>query len=209
MRIRAAYSAVTLAEYFQDEGYKVNLMIDSITRLARAQREIGLAIGEPPTTGGYPPSVFALLPQILERAGKIKQGSITGFYTILLEGEDFDDPVSDNIRGVLDGHIYLSRDLANAGHYPAVDVLGSISRLSMDLLTKKQLVSVRRFKELYASYKKQESLILVGAYQQGSDPLVDEAIVKIHRINQFLQQDIEEKNSFEETMQKLEEILLK
>lgn len=204
MRIRGAYTATTIAEYFRDQGYTVNLMLDSITRFSRAQREVGLASGEPPSSSGYPPSVFSTLPRLLERAGTSHAGTITGFYTVLVEGDDFNEPITDTVRGIIDGHILLKRELADKAHYPAIDILGSISRLFTDIVDMKtHRKPVMTLKELYAIYRENEDLINIGAYQKGSDPKIDLAIKKYKEITDFLKQEIEEKIDFPHTVQSL------
>ncbi len=205
-RIRGAYTATAIAEYFRDQGKSVMLMFDSVTRFAKAQREIGLAIGEPPAQRGYTPSVFETLPKLLERTGTNQEGSITGFYTVLVDGDDMDEPIADTVRGILDGHIILSRNLAQSRHYPAIDVLASISRLANRVSgaeTKKPCDYVRR---LMAVYAEQEDLITVGAYQKGSNPAVDEAIAMHDAINEFLEQEELEKITIEDTMRRLGEL---
>lgn len=194
-RINAAFTATTIAEYFRDQGQDVLLMMDSVTRFAMAQREIGLAIGEPPATRGYTPSVFALLPQLLERAGSAKRGSITGLYTVLVEGDDMNEPISDAVRGILDGHVMLSRELAHRNHYPAIDILGSISRLTGDLLDREHSDAGGRVRETLATYRAREDLISIGAYAIGSDPKVDYAIAKKPEIDNFLRQRVDEPSS--------------
>lgn len=189
LRIRAALVATAIAEDFRAHGKDVLLMVDSVTRVATAWREIGLAIGEPPTTKGYPPSVFAQLPRLLERAGTNEVGTITGVYTVLVEGDDFNEPVADAARSILDGHIVLTRDLANAGHFPAVDVLQSVSRLRDRVLPERQQVVVRELQQLTAAYREKEDLISVGAYQEGTDPILDQAIRMRGPIGDFLRQD--------------------
>jgi flagellum-specific ATP synthase len=195
-----------VAEYFRDQGLDVMLLFDSVTRFARAQREIGLAIGEPPATRGYTPSVFDSMPKLLERCGTSDKGTVTGFYTILVDGDDMDEPVSDTVRGILDGHIVLSRHLAEAYHYPAVDVLGSISRLAPYVtgpVTQKAAGYIRR---LIAVYNEAEDLINVGAYHTGTNPAIDEAIAKKPAIDAFLIQTVDEKSSIVETLQVMGEI---
>lgn len=204
VRIKAAAVATTIAEYFRDEGADVLLMMDSVTRLAMAQREVGLAIGEPPATRGYTPSVFAMLPRLLERAGTSPRGSITGIYTVLVEGDDMNEPVADAVRGILDGHIVLTRELAHRGHYPAVDVLQSVSRLTGSLLTPEQRASGERLRELMAAYRKAEDLIAIGAYVPGSDPLIDEARAKMDAINAFLRQRVEEPHDRDDALERLQ-----
>jgi flagellum-specific ATP synthase len=207
VRVKAALMATTIAEYFRDRGLDVLLMMDSLTRVAMAQREIGLAIGEPPTTKGYTPSVFALMPRLLERAGNSEFGSITGLYTVLVEGGDMDEPVSDAARSILDGHIVLSRDIATKGHYPAIDVLGSVSRVRNEVISKEHRQIITQILELMAVYRESEDLINIGAYKKGSNPRIDRAIEKIDLINTFLRQQVEESSTFEQTLEKLKEIL--
>lgn len=206
VRVKAAHVTTAIAEYFRDQGLDVLLMMDSITRVAMALREVGLAVGEPPATRGYPPSVFAELPKLLERTGNNYIGSITALYTVLVEGDDFNEPVSDTARGILDGHISLSRDLAARNHYPAVDILESVSRVMPDIVDKTHLEAAGRIKSLLAAYREAEDLINIGAYQPGSNPVVDEAISKISSIRNYLKQGIEEKVEFEETCNSLLEI---
>ncbi|MGO9412239.1 MAG: FliI/YscN family ATPase [Spirochaetia bacterium] len=205
-RIRGAYVATAIAEYFRDTGKDVMLLFDSVTRFARAQREIGLAIGEPPANRGFTPSVFSLLPKLLERSGTSDKGSITGFYTILVEGDDIDDPVSDNVRGILDGHIVLTRKLASRNHYPAVDVLQSISRLAVQITGPRTREATGYIKRLMATYANAEDLISVGAYVKGSNPEIDESIEKMPAIDEFLRQRIEERVSLSETLKQAGEI---
>ncbi len=207
VRVKAALMATTIAEYFRDRGLDVLLMMDSLTRVAMAQREIGLAIGEPPTTKGYTPSVFALMPRLLERAGNSEYGSITGLYTVLVEGGDMDEPVSDAARSILDGHIVLSRDIATKGHYPAIDVLESVSRVRNEVISKEHRQVITQILELMAVYRESEDLINIGAYKKGSNPRIDRAIEKIDLINAFLRQQVEESSTFEQTLEKLKEIL--
>ena len=205
-RLRGAYVATAIAEYFRDQGLDVMLLFDSLTRFARAYREIGLASGEPPATRGYPPSMFDSMPKLLERSGTSEKGSITGFYTILVDGDDLDEPVSDTVRGILDGHIVLSRTLAQRFHYPAIDVLASISRLATKVSgseTKKAVGIVRR---LMADYAGAEDLINVGAYKIGTNPMIDEAIAKRESLEEFLVQAVEEKSPIHETLKALGEI---
>ncbi len=199
-RIRGAYVATAVAEYFRDRGKHVMLMFDSVTRFAKAQREIGLAIGEPPATRGYTPSVFETLPKLLERSGTSDRGSITGFYTVLVDGDDMDEPISDTVRGILDGHVILSRKLAQKYHYPAIDVLASVSRLSNRVAgeaTKKAAVFIRR---LMAVYDEAEDMINVGAYQKGSNPAIDEAIAHHVKIEEFLNQDVSDTAPLSKTL---------
>jgi flagellum-specific ATP synthase len=193
-RLRGAQYATAIAEWFRDRGQRVLLLMDSITRYAQAQREIALAIGEPPATKGYPPSVFAMLPALVERAGNDAEGrgSITAFYTVLTEGDDYrHDPIADASRAILDGHIVLSRDLAEAGHYPAIDIEASISRVMPAVVTREHLRAAQRFRQVYSAYRQQRDLIAVGAYQKGSDPQVDHAIAMWPRLRDFLQQEVD------------------
>jgi flagellum-specific ATP synthase len=195
VRVRAAMTATSVAEYFRDQGKNVLLMMDSITRFALAQREIGLAAGEPPTTRGYPPSVFALLPRLIERAGRSPRGSITALYSVLVEGDDVSEPVSDTVRGLLDGHIVLSRRLASQAHWPAIDVLESISRLFPDITPPEQQAAAQTIRELLAAYREHEDLISIGAYRSGANPTVDAAIAMREEIHRYLRQAIEERSS--------------
>jgi flagellum-specific ATP synthase len=203
-RIGAAFAATSIAEYFRDRGKNVLLMMDSVTRFAMAQREIGLAIGEPPATRGFTPSVFALLPRLLERAGTSDKGTITGLYTVLVEGDDMNEPIADAVRGILDGHVVLSRELAHRNHYPAIDVLASISRLQAELLTPEQVLAAGRLRETLAVYREREDLVSIGAYAIGSDPRVDYAIAKKPEIDAFLQQRIDERSTAPEARAQLE-----
>ncbi len=209
MRMHGAWLATTVAEYFRDQGLNVLLLMDSLTRFSQAQREIALAIGEPPATKGYPPSVFAKLPQLVERAGNNGKsgGSITAFYTVLAEGDDQNDPVVDAARAVLDGHIVLSRKIAESGHYPAIDIEASISRVMNDIASPAHQAAARRFRRLYSIYQQNQDLITVGAYQRGSDPEVDEAIDYHPLLQQFLQQNSGDAVSFESSLQTLLQIL--
>jgi flagellum-specific ATP synthase len=204
IRMRAAYVATTISEYFRDQGKDVLLMLDSLTRFAMAQREIGLSIGEPPTTKGYTPSVFSLLPKLLERSGlDAGKGSVTGLYTILVEGDDFNEPIADAARSILDGHISLTRELANKNHYPAIDILQSISRVMIDVVDEEQKKKANELQNILATYKKAEDLINIGAYVQGSNPDIDYAIAMIARVNVFLQQGIDEQVDFLTTKKQL------
>ncbi len=205
VRIKAALTATAIAEYFRDKGKSVLLMMDSVTRLAQAQREVGLAIGEPPATRGYTPSVFAMLPRLLERAGTASQGdgSITGIYTVLVDGDDMNEPIADAVRGTLDGHVVLSRELAHRGHYPAIDVLQSVSRVMPQIVPPEQLKSAGMLRELLAAYRDAEDLIRIGAYVDGSDPRVDRARAKISTIEAFLRQTVNESCSYFETLKTL------
>jgi flagellum-specific ATP synthase len=205
IRTRGAFAATAIAEYFRDQGCRVNLMMDSVTRFAMAQREIGLALGEPPTTKGYTPSVFTLLPKLLERAGTSDgRGSITGLYTVLVEGDDTNEPIADAVRSILDGHINLTRELASQNHYPAIDVLSSISRVMDDVVGARQKRTSGRLKEALATFRKAEDLINIGAYVAGSNPKIDHAIRMIDGINRYLRQDIGEAVSFERSVEELE-----
>ena len=197
IRVKAAMATTAIAEYFRDCGNEVMLLMDSLTRVAMAQREIGLAVGEPPTTKGYTPSVFALLPRLLERAGTDPLASITALYSVLVESDDLTDPVADAARSVLDGHIVLSRDIANRGHYPAVDILQSVSRLRREVTDSEQIQLVQRIVEILSVYKDSEDLINIGAYSPGSNPRIDHAIANIDRITNYLIQDGNTKSDFE------------
>ncbi|MEG1256017.1 flagellar protein export ATPase FliI [Clostridium sp.] len=199
VRLKGAFTATAIAEYFRDKGLKVVLMMDSVTRFAMAQREIGLAIGEPPASKGYTPSVFAMLPKLLERSGMSDKGSITAFYTVLVDGDDFNEPIADAVRGILDGHIVLSRDLATKNHYPAIDVLKSISRLMPEIGEDEHKKAASIARDLMASYKEAEDLINLGAYVKGSNEKIDMSINYIADINKFLTQGIEESSEFNET----------
>ena len=210
VRVRGAFVATAIAEFFRDQGLHVNLMMDSVTRFAMAQREIGLALGEPPTTKGYTPSVFTMLPKLLERAGTSDHnGTITGLYTVLVEGDDMNEPIADAVRSILDGHVVLTRELANQNHYPAIDVLKSISRVMEDIASLQHKYSAGRFKELLATYRKAEDLINIGAYVAGSNPKIDKAISAIDQINAYLKQDMRENINFEASLQQLEAIMNK
>lgn len=202
-RLTAPWVAVTIAEHFRDQGKNVLLVVDSITRFAHAAREVGLAAGEPPTVRGYPPSFFALVPQLLERMGRTLDGSITGLLTVLTDGDDDDDPVADALRGLLDGHIHLSRDLAQTGHFPAVDVLSSLSRLMPKLVTPEHQLHARRLRELLGAYREGRDLVDVGAYQRGMNPLLDEALERMPAIDALLRQDVNDPTPFEETVEVL------
>jgi flagellum-specific ATP synthase len=206
-RVKAAFVAVTIAEYFRDKGKDVLFMMDSLTRFAQAQREIGLAAGEPPTTKGYCPSVFSLMPRLIERLGCAETGSITGILTVLVENDDLTDPVADSARSLLDGHIVLSRKLAERGHYPAVDILQSVSRLMPAIVTKEHLLAAQRLREIYAIYMDAEDLINIGAFSSGSNRRIDGAVALIDRINNFLVQAIRERSSFVETVERLTAII--
>lgn len=203
IRIKAGFMATTIAEYFRDQGLNVMLLMDSVTRLAMSQREVGLAIGEPPTTKGYTPSVFAMLPKLLERAGNSHCGSITGLYTVLVEGDDMNEPVADAVRSILDGHIVLSRKLASAGHYPAVDVLESISRVMTAITTSQHQLAAHRLLEMMANYREAEDLINIGAYVKGSNSKIDEAVSMIGLIRTFLKQGALDKQDFHQSIEQL------
>lgn len=207
VRIKGALTATAIAEYFRDQGLDVMLMMDSVTRIALAQREVGLAIGEPPATRGYTPSVFAFLPRLLERSGTARKGSITALYTVLVEGDDMNEPVADAVRGILDGHITLSRALAHENHYPAIDILASVSRLMIDLVSEEHREAAARFRELLAVYKTNEDLINIGAYAAGSNPRIDQAIRVYPVFKDFLCQKVDEKTTFDETKQALLELM--
>ena len=206
VRIRAAFAATAAAEYFQKQGKNVLLMMDSVTRFAMAQREVGLAAGEPPSTKGYTPSVFSLLPRLLERAGKFDDGSITAFYTVLVEGDDMNDPIADSVRSILDGHIVLDRELASRGHFPSIDVLSSNSRLMTQTASPEHQNSANEIRDLLATYKKAEDLIQIGAYKQGSNPRIDTAVSRFDDINAFLKQRSEEPSGFQVTRDQLIEL---
>jgi len=203
LRLNAAYVGTAIAEYFRAQGKNVILMMDSVTRYARALREIGLAAGEPPARAGYTPSVFATLPRLLERSGNSDVGSITAFYTILVAGDDMNEPVADEVRSILDGHIILSSDLARQYHYPAIDVLSSVSRVISQIVDKEHLQLIGKVREVLANYKKNELLIRIGEYKPGSDKNADFAIKYIEKVNRFLKQQVDEISSYEETIQQL------
>ncbi len=203
LRVRAAFTATAVAEYFRDQGADVLLMMDSTTRMAMAQREIGLSAGEPPTTKGYPPSVFALLPKLLERSGRAARGSITGLYTVLVEGDDISEPISDAVRGILDGHLWLSRDLANKGHYPAVSVLESISRVMTDVADEEHLKAAATVRQVLAVWADIEDLVNVGAYSAGTNVEFDVAFKMKPAISEFLKQPMKERATWKETREGL------
>jgi flagellum-specific ATP synthase len=206
VRVKSAMIGTAIAEYFRDQGLNVLLLMDSLTRYAMAQREIGMAIGEPPVSRGYTPSVFAQLPRLLERSGNSDRGSITGLYTVLVDGDDMNEPVADTVRGILDGHIVLSRSLANRNHYPAIDVLASVSRLMPDIASDRHMDCAGFVKSRMATYRDAQDLISIGAYKQGSNPEIDEAIRIMPKINQLLTQPVKESIGFEETIGMLESI---
>lgn len=205
-RNKAAKTATAIAEYFRDQGKDVLLMMDSLTRFSMAQREIGLASGEPPVTRGYPPSVYSEMPKLLERAGRAAKGSITGLYTVLVDGDDFNEPITDTARSILDGHIMLSRKLVHKNHYPAIDVLQSISRCMSQITKKEHKNAAGMLKNVLATYNEAEDLINIGAYKSGSNPDIDNAIRMIREVNEFLKQDVEDKVSFDETIRILQEM---
>ncbi|MBT3182529.1 MAG: flagellar protein export ATPase FliI [Deltaproteobacteria bacterium] len=206
VRLKAAYVATAVAEYFRDRGKKVMLMMDSITRFARALREVGLAVGEPPARQGYTPSVFSTLPRLLERSGNSDKGSITAFYTILVAGDDMNEPIADETRSILDGHIILSRALAARGQYPAIDVSESVSRVMTSIIDEDHKDAAMKLREVVANYEKERDLILIGAYEEGSDPKVDYAIEKIDEVNNFLKQDVKDKIDADEAIELLKDI---
>jgi len=208
IRVRASFVATTIAEYFRDMGKNVLLLMDSVTRVAMAQRQIGLAMGEPPATKGYTPSVFAILPRLLERSGRSAHGSITGFYTVLVEGDDLSEPIADAMRGILDGHLWLSRDLANRGHYPAIDILESISRVMSDIADDEHLRAAREIIRLTAIYRDIEDLVNIGAYAPGTNPDFDLAVKMRPSINAFLQQPVQQGVSLTQALQSLRELEL-
>ena len=205
-RNKAAKTATAIAEYFRDQGKDVLLMMDSLTRFSMAQREIGLASGEPPVTRGYPPSVYSEMPKLLERAGRAQNGSITGLYTVLVDGDDFNEPITDPARSILDGHIMLNRKLAHKNHYPAIDILQSISRCMSQICEREHKQAAGKLKNVMATYTEAEDLINIGAYKQGSNPAIDFAIEKIEQVNEFLMQETDEKIAFEDEIQMLLEL---
>lgn len=206
LRLNAAYVGTAIAEYFRDQGKTVILMMDSVTRFARALREIGLAAGEPPARAGFTPSVFATLPKLLERSGNSDKGSITGFYTVLVAGDDMNEPVSDEVRSILDGHIILSNELARQYHYPAIDLLGSVSRIITSIVDKEHLQLIGKVREVLANYKKNELLIRIGEYKPGSDKDADFAIKYIDKVNMFLKQKVDEKCTFQDSLAQLKKL---
>lgn len=209
LRLRAGFVATAYAEYFRSKGKRVNLMLDSVTRMAMAQREIGLAVGEPPSTRGYTPSVFAMLPRLLERAGTCEgEGSITGFYTVLVEGDDMNEPIADAVRGILDGHIVLNRRLAGRGHFPSIDILESTSRVAKDILPEEAVQLAIRARDILATYKDTEDLITIGAYKPGQNPRVDEAVKRIDGLIGFLRQRSNEGAPMEETWRQFQQVLV-
>lgn len=207
MRLRGAYTATAICEYFRDLGFKVNLMMDSVTRIAMAQREIGLATGEPPTTKGYPPSVFSILPKLLERTGTNDKGSITAFYTVLVDGDDMNEPIADTVRGILDGHFVMDRKIAERGQYPAIDVLKSISRVMNQVVDQDHRVANNEIRALLARYEENRELITIGAYKYGTNKDIDRAIDYYPEITSFLKQDIYEYKTFDETIELMKSLL--
>jgi flagellum-specific ATP synthase len=203
VRIKGAMTATSIAEYFRDQGSDVMLMMDSVTRFAMAQREVGLTVGEPPATRGYTPSVFAMLPKLLERSGTGAQGSITGIYTVLVDGDDMNEPIADAVRSILDGHIVLSRNIAAQNHYPAIDVLASVSRVMTEIVKQEHLDAAKQLRSLMAVYHEAEDLVNIGAYVSGSNVNIDKAIERIDRVNEFLTQDVYEQIDINETISKL------
>jgi len=203
VRLSSAYTATAIAEWFRDKGKKVLLMMDSVTRFAMAQREVGLAVGEPPATKGYTPSCFALLPKLMERAGTSPKGTITAIYTVLVDGDDMSEPIADTVRGILDGHIVLSRKIAHRNIYPAVDVLASVSRVFTEVTSDEHKALAGKLREVLDMYKQNEDLINIGAYQRGNNPKVDYAISKIDAVQEFLRQGIFERNTFDEMLERL------
>jgi type III secretion protein N (ATPase) len=202
-RLKAAYTSTAIAEYFRDQGKSVLLMMDSVTRFGRAQREIGLAAGEPPTRRGFPPSVFSELPKLMERAGNSDKGSITALYTVLVEGDDMTEPIADETRSILDGHIILSRKLASRNHYPAIDVQASVSRVMNSIVSKEHKKAAQRLRQILAKFAEVELLVQIGEYKKGSDKEADEALAHIDKVNNFLKQGLGEKSTFEETLEAL------
>lgn len=206
LRVKCALVATTIAEYFRDKGNDVLLMMDSLTRFAMAQREIGLATGEPPVARGYTPSIYSELPKLLERSGNFNKGSITGIYTVLVEGDDTNEPIADTVRGIVDGHIVLTRKLANSNHFPAIDVNASISRLMNDIVSKEHNKSAKKLRDILSLYYENYDLISIGAYKKGTNLQLDEAISRIEQVNDFLKQEINENFTFEETLNIMEKI---
>lgn len=207
MRIKGAYTATAISEYFRDLGFSVNLMMDSVTRVAMAQREIGLAVGEPPTTKGYTPSVFAMLPKLLERTGANEHGSITAFYTVLVDGDDMNEPIADAVRGILDGHFVLERRLAEAGQYPAINVLKSVSRLMNTIVDDTHRENANKIRDLMATYEENSELIQIGAYKHGSNQKIDESIAFQPQIISFLKQGVNERETYKDTIEKMDQLL--
>ncbi|WP_461211046.1 type III secretion system ATPase SctN [Desulfocurvus sp. DL9XJH121] len=206
-RLKAAYVATAIAEYFRSQGKRVLMLMDSVTRFGRALREIGLAAGEPPTRRGFPPSVFSSLPKLMERAGNSDKGSITALYTVLVEGDDMTEPIADETRSILDGHIVLSRKLAAANHYPAIDVQASVSRVMNSIVSKEHKDAAQRVRQVLAKYSELEILVQIGEYEKGSDKDADDALARIDAVNRFLRQGLDERSSFEETVKALEDVV--
>jgi type III secretion protein N (ATPase) len=206
-RLKAAYIATAIAEYFRDQGKKVLLLMDSVTRFGRALREIGLAAGEPPTRRGFPPSVFSSLPLLMERAGNSDKGSITALYTVLVEGDDMTEPIADETRSILDGHIILSRKLASSGHYPAIDILASVSRVMNAIVDKDHKDMAGSLRKILAKYAEMELLVQIGEYKKGADAEADDALERIGKVNGFLRQDTDERSSFAQTMEAMRSVL--
>ncbi|GAB4072512.1 flagellar protein export ATPase FliI [Barrientosiimonas marina] len=207
MRVKGAYTATAISEYFRDQGYKVNLLMDSVTRVAMAQREIGLATGEPPTTKGYTPSVFSTLPKLLERTGTSSQGSITAFYTVLVDGDDMNEPIADSVRGILDGHFILDRNLAEQGQFPAISILQSISRVMTSIVTKEHLDAAQQIKELIAAYEENRELIQIGAYKRGTNQAIDRAITYHPKIQAYLKQGTDDYYAMDESISQMQTLL--
>ena len=203
LRLKCAMAATSVAEYFRDQGKDVLLMMDNLTRFAMAQREIGLASGEPPVARGYTPSMYTAMPKLLERTGNFEKGSITGIYAVLVEGDDTNEPISDTVRGIIDGHIILSRKIAARNHYPAIDVLGSVSRLMNDIVPREQVDAANRMRNLMAVHESNYDLISIGAYKKGANPALDKAIAKIDGVNSFLQQEVGEKFEYDDTISQM------
>ncbi|WP_163971223.1 flagellar protein export ATPase FliI [Oceanobacillus halotolerans] len=208
MRIKGAYTATAISEYFRDLGFQVNLMMDSVTRVAMAQREVGLATGEPPTTKGYTPSVFATLPKLLERTGTSDTGTITAFYTVLVDGDDMNEPIADTVRGILDGHFVLDRKLAEQGQFPAINILKSISRVMNHIATKEHLDASQQLRTLLATYEENSELIQIGAYKRGTDQTIDKAIMYYPKIQDFLKQGIHDYHTLQESIEQMQQLLL-
>ena len=207
VRLKSAMVGTAIAEYFRDQGYKVLLLMDSLTRFAMAQREIGMAAGEPPVSRGFPPSVYSILPKLLERTGTSDKGSITGLYTVLVEGDDMNEPVADTVRGILDGHIVLSRAIANGNHYPPIDILGSVSRVMPDIVDPEQIKAAGIMRNMISVYREAEDLINIGAYQKGANPEIDKAVYLHGPIQNFLKQGMAQSFSYEETLQTMRQII--
>ena len=207
VRMKGAYTGTAVAEYFRDQGYDVFLMMDSVTRFAMAQREIGLAVGEPPATKGYTPSVFAKMPKLLERAGTAPVGSITAIYTVLVDGDDMNEPIADNVRSILDGHIVLSRKIAHENRYPAIDILQSVSRLFTSITSKEHKKAASKMRDVMATYKENEDMINIGAYKDGSNPKVDYAKAMIQQVYTFLKQGVDEPSDINETIARMVEMM--